>query len=125
MSFKAVSQTGLWRALLVAVCPLRAQAEEPAPPAILLWQAGAPLAQGTADEDQPKITVYLPKAAPGKAAVTKTAVVVCPGGACAVLAMDHEGKQVARGHPCSEPPARKPVSPPARRGCRCKPTLTP
>jgi len=96
MSFKIVSQSKLWLVLLIALCPLRMQAEEPAPPAIRLWPGGAPLAQGTADEDQPKLTIYIPKAAPGKAAMTKTAVVVCPGGAYAMLAMDHEGRQVAQ-----------------------------
>jgi acetyl esterase/lipase len=58
---------------------------------LLLWPEGAPGAQGTDAEDQPKITVYL--ASPELA--TGAAVVVCPGGGYGVLAADHEGKQVA------------------------------
>lgn len=57
----------------------------------LLWPEGAPGALGTEAVDRPKITVYL--APPEKA--TGAAVVVCPGGGYAVLAADHEGKQVA------------------------------
>ncbi len=63
----------------------------PAPPVILLWPAGAPLAQGTSPEDQPRITVFLPKGHK-----TQTAVVVCPGGGYGMLAVDHEGKQIAQ-----------------------------
>ena len=63
----------------------------PPPPVTLLWPSGAPLAQGTAPEDQPRITVYLPKVWK-----THTAVVVCPGGGYGFLAVDHEGKQIAQ-----------------------------
>ena len=58
---------------------------------IPLWPSGAPLAQGTSDEDVPTLTPYYPE----KPAPTGTAVIVCPGGSYARLAMDHEGKQVA------------------------------
>jgi acetyl esterase/lipase len=58
---------------------------------IPLWPNGAPLAQGTADEDVPTLTPYYPE----KPAPTGTAVIVCPGGSYMRLAMDHEGKQVA------------------------------
>jgi len=63
----------------------------PPPPVILLWPSGAPLALGTAPEDQPRITVFLPKERK-----TQTAVVVCPGGGYGMLAVDHEGKQIAQ-----------------------------
>lgn len=63
----------------------------PPPPVILLWPSGAPLALGTAPEDQPRITVFLPKERE-----TQTAVVVCPGGGYGMLAVDHEGKQIAQ-----------------------------
>jgi acetyl esterase/lipase len=56
----------------------------------LLWPAGAPGALGTADDDRPALLGYLPRRGEG------TAVIVCPGGAYARLAMDHEGKDVAR-----------------------------
>ncbi len=58
---------------------------------IPLWPGGAPLAQGSADEDVPTLTPYYPE----KPAPTGTAVIVCPGGSYMRLAMDHEGKQVA------------------------------
>jgi acetyl esterase/lipase len=68
-------------------------AETPAPEhqVVLLWPEGAPGAVGTDDADRPSLTLYsLPK---GQAA--RSAVVVCPGGGYAVLAMDHEGRQIA------------------------------
>ena len=63
---------------------------EPAPE--LLWPTGAPGALGTADEDRPAITIYRADAA----TAVGTMVVVCPGGGYGMLAMDHEGVQVAR-----------------------------
>jgi len=57
----------------------------------LLWPGGAPGALGDADADKPAITIYL--AAPEKA--NSASVVVCPGGGYQMLAMDHEGKQIA------------------------------
>jgi acetyl esterase/lipase len=70
----------------------QSQAERPAAGVpIKLWSGGAPLAQGTADEDVPTLTPYYPE----DPAPTGTAVIVCPGGSYARLAMDHEGKQVA------------------------------
>lgn len=56
-----------------------------------LWPEGAPGAAGTDDLDRPTLTIHLPDA--GDA--TGTAVVVCPGGGYAHLAMDHEGRQIA------------------------------
>ena len=56
-----------------------------------LWPEGAPGAQGTADADVPAITVFLPRTmTPGT-----PAMIVCPGGAYAALAANHEGRQVA------------------------------
>jgi acetyl esterase/lipase len=61
-------------------------------PVVPLWPGGAPGAKGTDPEkDVPSITVWLP--APDKA--TGSAVVVCPGGGYGMLAVEHEGKQVA------------------------------
>lgn len=59
---------------------------------LLLWPNGAPGALGTAPEDQPSLTVFLP-AAPNP---TRTGVVVAPGGGYSHLAMDHEGMAIAR-----------------------------
>jgi acetyl esterase/lipase len=55
----------------------------------LLWPQGAPGAKGDKPADKPTLTVFLPEA--GKA--TGAAVVVCPGGGYANLAVDHEGRQ--------------------------------
>jgi acetyl esterase/lipase len=58
---------------------------------LLLWPAGAPGALGTEPVDKPKITIYRAPAAKA----TGASVVVCPGGGYAIVAADHEGKQVA------------------------------
>lgn len=65
------------------------QAASPAPE--LLWPNGAPLAQGTAEVDQPTLTAFLPAANP-----TKTAVVIAPGGGYTHLATQKEGDDFAR-----------------------------
>jgi acetyl esterase/lipase len=81
---------------LVASCLLFthagwAEAATPEHPVVLLWPQGAPGAVGTDDADRPSLTLYsLPK---GHNA--RSAVVVCPGGGYGVLAMDHEGRQIA------------------------------
>jgi acetyl esterase/lipase len=64
---------------------------EAGPETLPLWPEGAPGAVGKTEADVPTITVYRPEA--GKA--TGSAVVVCPGGGYGMLAVDHEGKQVA------------------------------
>jgi acetyl esterase/lipase len=56
----------------------------------LLWPDGAPGAKGEADNDKPKLNIYLPEQQTSQAAV-----IVFPGGGYGNLAMDHEGKQVA------------------------------
>jgi acetyl esterase/lipase len=58
---------------------------------ILLWQNGAPGAQGSTDDDQPSITVYRP----WEGKTPTTAVVIAPGGSYGFLASNHEGRQVA------------------------------
>ena len=61
------------------------------PQIIPLWENGAPGALGTADTDKPTLTIYL-ALHPG---VSHTAVIVFPGGGYGMLAMNHEGRQVA------------------------------
>ena len=56
-----------------------------------LWPGSAPGAQGTADTDIPKMTVWLPRTTPAG----MTAVIILPGGGYRNLAMNHEGRQVA------------------------------
>jgi acetyl esterase/lipase len=59
---------------------------------ITLWPGGAPGAKGSdPDLDVPKLTAWLPK----PETATGAAVVVCPGGGYGMLAVDHEGRQVA------------------------------
>jgi acetyl esterase/lipase len=72
-----------------------AQGEEPAASdeTMTLWPGGAPAAKGTdPDKDVPTLTVWRPR----PELATDSAVVVCPGGGYGMLAMDHEGKQIAR-----------------------------
>lgn len=84
---------------LVVLCllSLSVMAQTPAKPTtqqsnvIMLWPDGAPGALGKEDTDQPSIRAYVPK----YVRLTNTAVVVCPGGGYGILAMDHEGQQVA------------------------------
>lgn len=56
-----------------------------------LWENGAPGAQGTGDEDKPTLTAYLPI----NPSSSGTAVIVAPGGSYTMLAINHEGRQVA------------------------------
>ncbi|MGP0068366.1 MAG: alpha/beta hydrolase [Isosphaeraceae bacterium] len=59
---------------------------------IPLWPDGVPGSKGSdPDKDVPTLTVWLPKSE----VATGSAVVVCPGGGYGMLAIDHEGKQVA------------------------------
>jgi acetyl esterase/lipase len=62
------------------------------PQTLLLWPDGAPGAKGTAEHDRPTITHYAPPAELANGA----AVVVCPGGGYGFLALEHEGRDVAR-----------------------------
>lgn len=87
-------------ALSIAACAQQQQQPaspfiaRPAPPPSKvepLWPSGAPGAKGSAEEDTPSLAYYPPP----KGRRNATAVVVCPGGAYRVLAMDHEGAQVA------------------------------
>lgn len=59
---------------------------------LYLWIEGAPLAQGTDELDKPSVTVWFP----AKEKATGAAVIICPGGGYVTLALDHEGKQVAK-----------------------------
>src|SRR5579863_9841548 len=62
----------------------------PAPKMELLWPNGAPGALGTDDSDRPSLTIQLPQSSG-----VHSAVVVCPGGGYGMLAVDHEGRQIA------------------------------
>jgi acetyl esterase/lipase len=58
----------------------------------LLWPGGAPGAKGNEPCDKPTMTIYLP----AKEKSTGSAVVIFPGGGYRGVAIDHEGRQVAR-----------------------------
>jgi acetyl esterase/lipase len=81
------------RALFIPLLATAIFAQAPnVPKPELLWPDGAPGALGTADADKPSITPYLVPEGRG----TGTAIVVCPGGGYQILALDHEGAQVAQ-----------------------------
>src|SRR5207248_1452144 len=69
----------------------RPAADAPAPKEMPLWPKGAPGARGDEPADKPTLTLYRPPA--DKA--TGAAVVVCPGGGYRILAVGHEGKDIA------------------------------
>ena len=60
----------------------------------LLWDDGAPGAQGTTDDDKPTLTLFPARSGWEKPAPT-TAVIIAPGGSYLRLAANHEGRQVA------------------------------
>src|SRR5713101_3068938 len=61
------------------------------PQTIPLWENGAPGALGNDDRDKPTLTIYLTL----HPAVSRTAVIVFPGGGYGMLASNHEGRQIA------------------------------
>ena len=88
----------LWRVFGVVMLGAGwARGQQAAAPVVLhgktmpLWPGGAPGALGDAEEDKPTLTVYLP-AGPN---VTKTGVVVAPGGSYTHLSMIKEGDDIA------------------------------
>ena len=88
------------RLLLIGLMPLclittAARAKEPTivgPEPVILWSQAAPGAKGDDDSDHPSLRVYLPP----QAKATGTGIVICPGGGYRILAIDHEGHQIAK-----------------------------
>jgi len=78
----------VWSALAAGSARAESLGPEPTP----LWPEGAPGAMGKEEADTPTIRVYLPP----KEKATGAGVVICPGGGYGILAMDHEGHQVAK-----------------------------
>jgi acetyl esterase/lipase len=74
--------------LLLVLTVSAAQSEKS--PVVNLWPAGAPNSNGV-DSDSANVQVFLPDAK----RATGRAIVICPGGAYAVLAMGHEGVEWA------------------------------
>ncbi len=65
---------------------------EPGTKTELLWLNGAPGAKGNDANDKPTMTICLP----AKEKATGSAVVIFPGGGYRHVAIDHEGRQVAK-----------------------------
>src|SRR6185437_528590 len=95
MTTKLLRVGGIGLAMMLSVGIIQAQqmpdSSGPAGKTMLLWPDGAPGAQGNEDVDKPTLTVYLPAAAN----VTKTGVVVAPGGGYQHLSMTKEGSDIA------------------------------
>ena len=64
----------------------------PAQTVVPLWDGPAPQSHGTAPNDIPTLTVFLPE----KAAQATSAIVICPGGGYAGLSFDTEGINEAK-----------------------------
>ncbi|MDB5384859.1 MAG: axeA1 4 [Planctomycetaceae bacterium] len=75
-------------ALLASVSTVRAAGPIPTP----LWPGDVPNALGKAEPDTPSVRIYQPP----KDKSNGTGVVICPGGGYGIIAMDHEGSQVAK-----------------------------
>ena len=88
---------GMNAAVAIAIVPcvfslaLFAQQPPPITEWTMLWPEGAPGALGATDSDRPAVSIFLPP----RDKATGSAAVVCPGGGYQMLALDHEGKQIA------------------------------
>jgi acetyl esterase/lipase len=91
MSNLSLAISALLSFSLANVGSVQTFAQSTASRTIPLWNDGAPGALGTADIDQPSLSLFLA----GGPAKAPTGVVVCPGGGYVHLAMDHEGTQIA------------------------------
>ena len=78
--------------ILAGLSTATAYGIEPGTKTELLWPNGAPGAKGNDANDKPTMTIYLP----AKEKATGSAVVIFPGGGYQMVAIDHEGHQVAR-----------------------------
>ncbi len=79
-------------AIVAGVFALPGVSATPEPKVDLLWPGGAPGALGSGEADKPSLTVMLPPA--GRTA--GMGVIICPGGGYHGLAMDYEGKDIAK-----------------------------
>jgi acetyl esterase/lipase len=78
--------------ILTGLSTATAYGIEPGTKTELLWPNGAPGAKGNDANDKPTMTIYLP----AKEKAAGSAVVIFPGGGYRMVAIDHEGYQVAR-----------------------------
>lgn len=75
--------------VVIVVTATSVQAAGPTPTP--LWSGDVPNALGKAEPDIPTVRIHQPP----KGKSNGTAVVICPGGGYGIIAMDHEGSQVA------------------------------
>ncbi len=73
--------------VVTGIVPSWAAGPAPTP----LWPDKVPGATGTEEPDRPSVRIHLPP----KDKANGAAVVICPGGGYGIIAMDHEGSQVA------------------------------
>lgn len=76
--------------LMSASLPVHAQRPAGVPQPVYLWPHGVPGALGHGEADKPRLYPFLPKKRS-----TSTAVLVIPGGGYQVVAIGHEGFQIA------------------------------
>jgi len=74
---------------IAAIAP--APTPPPSPAFTPIYDGTAPDSQGTQDKDAPHVLMYVPP----KGAAPTSAIIICPGGGYAGLAMDHEGRNEA------------------------------
>ncbi|MEO1995150.1 MAG: alpha/beta hydrolase, partial [Planctomycetaceae bacterium] len=79
-------------ALFSTIGCLCARSTAAAPLSIRLWPAGPPGVNSTEAADNPMLTLYLPD----KDSASGTAIVICPGGGYARLAMNYEGHEICQ-----------------------------
>src|SRR5204863_9893592 len=81
---------GWFAAVLIVACAVPALAQQRTPPivqdplTIPLWEGKTPGALGTAPEDIPTLTIYMPPNTTGQ----MTAIIIAPGGVYGALAMN-------------------------------------
>lgn len=90
MSFLAVVGAIVAAGAVFAAQPQRRNTLNAEPQEMLLWENGAPGAQGDADGDKPTLTVYR-----ASRNASPTGILIAPGGGYGALAVDHEGRQIA------------------------------
>ena len=90
--FESLITICMFAAVMCCSFPARGYSATPEPRVELLWPGGAPGAVGSDDLDKPSLSIFLPPT--GRA--TGSAVVICPGGGYGGLAVDYEGKDIAR-----------------------------
>jgi acetyl esterase/lipase len=88
MNFRLLAKVCLLAPALIQT--LHAQAGAAIPPPIFLYPNGAPGALGTAEADKPRMYAFLPKKRS-----TTAAILVIPGGGYEIVAIGHEGFQIA------------------------------